>query len=532
MHSVRLYLVTGEAASPDEVCNRAEAALRGGVDAIQLRQKGWNARDRLDCATRLARLCRDHGVPFLVNDDLAVALASGADGVHLGQDDLPVQAARRLAGRTLVIGRSTHSEEQAKAAVAEGADYIGVGPLWATPTKQGRPAIGLSVAAGMARSSAIPSFAIGGVDRSRAADAVATGVTGVAVVRAVWDAPDPAAAARQLKVALPAAPPRAPDPRLDSLGESGLLDSLLPLLPAGDLEVGPGDDAAAFRLEAGLVALSTDQAVEGVHFDLGLVSPEDVGWRTLALAAADIEATGGPATHAVVALSAPARTRRGLLLRVYAGMADFALGYGLRLVGGDTSATPGPLSLTVTVLGSPAAPLLRRDQARAGELVLVTGPLGGPAAGLLALRGGRGDAAEEESWVAQHRRPQPRPGRALVAAGIRCAGDVSDGLAAEARRMARLSGVRVVLETGAVPLAPGLEATLGRKRGLDLALGGGEETELCFTCAEADLDRVRSALAAAGLSALRVGRVEVGAGVALEGPFADDLERGGYQHFG
>ena len=202
--SRRLYLVATPRATlaEPEFLARIEAALAGGVDVLQLRCKELEALPYLRLAERVGAIARAAGVPFLVNDRPDVALAAGADGVHLGQRDLPVAWARRVFPDALV-GRSSHAVAHADAAVGEGAAYFAVGPVWETPTKAGRPAAGLAyVRAVAARRLPLPWFAIGGVTPANVHEVLAAGATRVAVVRAILDAPDPAAAAHAFTVAL------------------------------------------------------------------------------------------------------------------------------------------------------------------------------------------------------------------------------------------------------------------------------------------------------------------------------------------
>jgi thiamine-phosphate pyrophosphorylase len=203
---VRLYVITAAEDPPERVLATVRAACDTGAEVVQLRRKGEDARLTL----RLAERCRELAAPgggtlLVVNDRLDIAMAAGADGVHLGQDDLPVAAARRLWPEGLV-GRSTHSLGQALAAQAEGADYIGVGPVWATPTKPGRPAVGLELVGAVAAAGLrIPWVAIGGVDSATVAAVLGAGARSVAVVRAVTAAADPTAAARRLHASVCAA---------------------------------------------------------------------------------------------------------------------------------------------------------------------------------------------------------------------------------------------------------------------------------------------------------------------------------------
>ncbi|MDU0293540.1 thiamine phosphate synthase [Saccharothrix longispora] len=203
----RLYLCTPD--RPD-LAEFADAALAGGVDVVQLRDKGIEAKREIAALEVLAEACARHGALLAVNDRADVALAVDADVLHLGQDDLPVPLARRVVGEDVVIGRSTHDVAQARAAAVEpGVDYFCTGPCWPTPTKPGRPAPGLDLvrATAAAGGAGRPWFAIGGIDRARLPEVLAAGAGRVVVVRAVTEAEDPREAAAWLKVRLDGAPP-------------------------------------------------------------------------------------------------------------------------------------------------------------------------------------------------------------------------------------------------------------------------------------------------------------------------------------
>src|ERR1700683_3905148 len=194
----RLYLCTDARRSRGDLAAFLDAVLGAGVDIVQLREKSLEAGEELALLEVFADACRRHGRLLAVNDRADVALAAGADVLHLGQDDLPVPVARRILGPGPVIGRSSHSPAQADAAGAEhGVDYFCAGPLWATPTKPGRPGTGLSLLAHVTQAGpARPWFAIGATGLARLDDVLAAGATRVVVVRAITEADDPAAATR------------------------------------------------------------------------------------------------------------------------------------------------------------------------------------------------------------------------------------------------------------------------------------------------------------------------------------------------
>jgi thiamine-phosphate pyrophosphorylase len=210
----RLYLCTDARRDSDDLAEFVDAALAGGVDIVQLRDKqaglpALEAKEELAALEVIARACARHGALFAVNDRADIAAAVGADILHLGQDDLPVDIARRIVGDDMLIGRSTHDVAQAEAAAVEpGVDYFCTGPCWPTPTKPGRPAPGLDLVRAVAKRTVPyqaadrPWFAIGGIDADRLPQVFEAGASRIVVVRAITDAADPREAAEELANAL------------------------------------------------------------------------------------------------------------------------------------------------------------------------------------------------------------------------------------------------------------------------------------------------------------------------------------------
>lgn len=199
----QLYLCTDSRRRQGDLVGFLDAVLAGGVDVVQLREKGLEAAEEVRLLEVFASAAERHGRLFCVNDRADVALAAAAPALHLGQDDLPVPVAREILGDGVLIGRSTHSPAQFDAAIVEpGVDYLCAGPAWVTPTKPGRPAAGLDL---IKHSAAVspdggaggrPWFAIGGIDLARLDQVIEAGARRVVVVRAITEAADPAAAAR------------------------------------------------------------------------------------------------------------------------------------------------------------------------------------------------------------------------------------------------------------------------------------------------------------------------------------------------
>jgi thiamine-phosphate pyrophosphorylase len=197
----RLYVVTGARRRQDDLDPFVNEILEAGVDIVQLREKDAEAGDVLRWAEVFRRAAERHGALFAVNDRPDVMLASGADGVHLGQNDLHVPWARRIVGPDHLVGLSCHSAEDHATAPDE-ADYLTAGPVHETPTKPGRPGTGLDLVRSAAANVTRPWFAIGGIDRDNVREVVGAGATRIVVVRAVTEADDPAGAVRALRAAL------------------------------------------------------------------------------------------------------------------------------------------------------------------------------------------------------------------------------------------------------------------------------------------------------------------------------------------
>jgi thiamine-monophosphate kinase len=284
---------------------------------------------------------------------------------------------------------------------------------------------------------------------------------------------------------------------------------------------GPGDDAAVVRADA-VAVTSIDTVVDGVHFELATHSPADVGHKALATALSDIAAMGAGPGEAYVSLALPAGFGQAEALELVEAMRVLAERQGVAIAGGDVVSAP-VLAVAVSATGWSGAAdrLVYRSGARAGDVVGVTGELGGSGAGLLALRAGE----SEGPHVERHRRPEPllATGLALAAAGVTAMIDVSDGLATDAGHVARASGVTLELRLDALPLASGVEA--------EFAATAGDDYELLFTVPPELRTAVERAAAATGARVSWLGDVRAGGGIArLRAADGGVVELSGYEH--
>jgi thiamine-phosphate pyrophosphorylase len=200
LRTARLYFVCDARPSTD-LESLLRAALTGGADIVQLREKELGRAEIERAAGTFRRIADTFSALFIVNDDPELAQICDADGVHVGQDDVSAEEARELLGPDAIVGLSTHSEEQIAASAGRPVDYISVGPIWETPTKEGRPGVGLELITHAAEHAPHPFFAIGGIDTANAEEVVRGGAERLCAVRAIRDSADPEAAATALRQA-------------------------------------------------------------------------------------------------------------------------------------------------------------------------------------------------------------------------------------------------------------------------------------------------------------------------------------------
>jgi thiamine-monophosphate kinase len=327
------------------------------------------------------------------------------------------------------------------------------------------------------------------------------------------------------------------------MGEFELLAKLRERLPpdGGRVRLGSGDDAAV-TVPGGATATSVDAIVEGVHFRRGEAPPQAIGRKALATALSDLAAMGAEAGEAYVVLGAPADLAEAEFDALLEGLLGLAEETGTTLAGGDLTRAPA-LTLAVTVVGHAARPedFVRRSGARPGDVLVLTGELGGAAAGRLLL-----DRPELATTVAEHTAdrlrsrqlnptPRLRSGRALAAAGATAMIDLSDGLAGDATHLAEASGVALRIDAEALPLAKGL-AEVAAAAGVDplqLAASGGEDYELLAALPPDRLEEASRLTAEEAETTLtQIGEVVEGEGVELRLPGGGLLDARGYDHFG
>ncbi|EJY54861.1 thiamine-monophosphate kinase [Alicyclobacillus hesperidum URH17-3-68] len=322
------------------------------------------------------------------------------------------------------------------------------------------------------------------------------------------------------------------------MDEFALIRALLERLPAPrpDVVVASGDDAAVVTPPRGQLVLTTDALVEGVHFLESTITRHNLGYKSLAVSISDIAAMGGEPLWATVTLAVSPSWREGELAELYDGLAEACSEFGCSVVGGDVVSTPGPFTVSIALVGKAERPILRSG-ARPGDILFVTGWLGGSAAGLDVLQGKHSASPVTQAALARcHQRPTPRIGLGLAAAraGVSALNDVSDGLASELNEIATASGVRCVIAENQLPIRPEVKehARFAGRSAVDYALYGGEDYELVGAAPREAFARLLAAANLYNVPVTAIGRCEDGDGVVMR--TADGLEvveAKGYNHF-
>jgi len=481
-----VYIVTDEEQAGGEasLIYTVEKALEAGAGTIQLRHKTADTAHFLRLAKAIRELTRRFGALFIVNDRLDIALAAEADGIHVGQQDMPVELARRWLGEERVIGVSVGSPDEAREAERQGADYVGISPVFATGSKAdaGFP-VDLAGVGEITSATSLPAVGIGGINAANTAEVIKAGAVGVAVISAVMGQPDPYEATRALiaavnsalgekgvpltgynKGAAATAAVAAPAPS-GTVGEFALIERLARLIgpPASpDLLIGIGDDTAVLAAGTNVPSSSAaapatttagrhwlwtiDAQVEGVHFRRDLMGPEDIGYRAMAVNVSDIAAMGGRPRFALVSLMLPADIKASYIESVYRGLVEAAGAFGVTIAGGNITGHDR-LILDVTVLGeAPLSGAICRHGARPGDKIMVTGRIGSSAAGLWWLLSG--EKMSRQARPEQVRPEQTQPERRPLQGAAEI--DIAPLVAAYRRPVPRLAEAAAAVATGAV----------------------------------------------------------------------------------
>jgi thiamine-monophosphate kinase len=503
--ALRFYFITDDSAPDFSPLKQTEIAIQAGATLIQYRNKSISAKD-IQEAQSIRDLCKCNRVPFVVNDNILMAKAVSADGVHLGQEDESPQTARAILGDTAIIGISVSDSEELERTDLTGCDYIGTGPVFSTHTKpDAKQAIGPQGLEKVVRAVSLPVVAIGGIDAGNARQCFDYGVDGVSVISCISRSENPAESASALGSVCGSKPKASI--AISWKDEFGLIDKLLAYAPADNrdrpgIRISPGDDAALLHSIKNPV-ITTDTQKEGVHFVLDWQTPKEVGMKAVSITLSDLAACYAKPISLFINLSLPKSVSNSIVEELYKGMKVSLEAYGCTIGGGNISSGE-QFSIDLFAVGEGREDLFpTRSAAKPGEGLYTTGPLGLSRAGLLCLMS---KETGFDRLIEKFKTPRARFDAAeiLFKHQVECVMDVSDGLAGDAGHIAEASQITIEFDLDPNTFDPDL-VSLCRQYGRtpeEMIMGGGEDYELLFTCRPEIFQKVKSELP----GSLKVGR--------------------------
>jgi thiamine-monophosphate kinase len=495
--ALRFYFITDDNAPALTPAEQAGIAIKAGATMIQYRNKSINPHFLEEIIT-IKNMCKTNNVPFLINDDIILAKAVQADGVHLGQSDESPSIARNILGPEAIIGISVSTIDELNKTDLLPCDYIGSGPVFPTGTKDNaNPVIKLSGLKVLSEKILLPVVAIGGINENNAKSCIENGAAGVAVISTISRSNTPSASASRLATACGCR-------ERDSLetawkNEFALIDKLL--APAfknhtkyNEMIIPPGDDTALFKAIKNPI-ITTDTQREGVHFYFDWQTPEEIGSKAVETTLSDLAASYAEPVSVFVNLALPSNISEKTVEALYKGIYK-ALNRNQCSLGGGNISKSQQLSIDLFAIGNGMDNLFpSRSGARPNDGLYCTGPIGLARAGLYSLQ--KKDLSFKK-LIDKFTAPTARfdASRVLAQNNVKCIIDISDGLAGDTNHIAKASGLSIELDLNPNDFDHDL-IKFCKKYQLEpneIALAGGEDYELLFTCKPSIFKKIKKKL--------------------------------------
>jgi thiamin-phosphate kinase len=503
--ALRFYFITDDSAPALTAFQQVKIAIQAGATLIQYRNKSFSSRF-FEEVKAIKDFCKCNFIPFVINDNILLAKAVIADGVHLGQEDEDPKLARKILGSQAIMGKSVSNLDELDNIDLSHCDYIGTGPVFSTKTKaDAKKVIGLSGLQIVAEASPVPVVAIGGIDSTNAKSCFKHGASGIAVISYIARADNPLANARLLASACGCS--FRSDLNLPWDDEFNLIKKLLKNVPneltsTKVLKIPPGDDACLLGSINNPV-VTTDTQKEGIHFRFDWQTPEAIGKKAVEVAFSDLAASYALPVSLFINLTLPSYISDKTVEALYKGINQALTKHGCTLGGGNISAGT-ELSLDLFVIGRGRDDIFpTRSAALPGFGLYCTGHLGLARAGLDCLV--KKDTKFQE-LIAKFKYPSARFDAAQILAKnhVTCVTDISDGLAGDARHIAEASEISIELDLKTYSFDPALVSFCKNynQKPEEIVLAGGEDYELLFACLPDTFESVKKDLP----NAFQVGR--------------------------
>lgn len=494
---LRFYFITDDSWPDLSPIEQVKVAVKAGATMIQYRNKSFSPRFYKEVIA-IRDICKSNNVLFVVNDDIVLAKAVNADGVHVGQEDENPAVARNILGPDAIVGVSVSTPDELKKTDLSPCNYIGVGPVFQTGTKKdAKKVIGLDGLSAVVKASHLPAVAIGGINEKNAGLCFEHGASGVSLISAISRSIDPVKSANEIAGICKCVSRK--NIRKPWEDEFKLIDRLIEtfdstMTSSSWIIVPPGDDASLLSAITRPV-ITTDTQREGIHFSFVWQTPEEVGQKAVEITLSDLAASYALPVCLFVNLGLPSYISDNDAENIYKGIKIALDSHNCSLGGGNISGADR-LSIDLFAIGQAREDIFpKRSLARIGDGVFVTGPLGMARAGLDAL------IKQDYSFITlieKFKFPKAHFNAAKFLADnkVSCVMDISDGLAGDAAHIAKASDISIELEFDENRLDPEL-VKYCKKYGLsakEMALSGGEDYELLFTCSAEVYSKMRREL--------------------------------------
>ena len=488
------YFITDDSAPALSPVQQVKIAIQAGATIIQYRNKSFSPRF-FEEVTAVRDMCKCNSVPFVINDNILLAKAVMADGVHLGQEDEDPALAKQILGTQAIVGISVSNLDEFNNTDLLHCDYIGTGPVFSTTTKaDAKKEIGLSGLEVITNKSSVPVVAIGGIDNTNLGSCFTNGASGIAIISTITRADHPYENALRIGSACECLPRSSLDSPWDN--EFNLIKKLLVHAPSEStsgqaLKIPPGDDACLLETILNPV-ITTDTQKEGVHFRLDWQTPEEIGKKAVEVAFSDLAASYADPVSLFINLTLPVYISDKTVEAFYHGINKALTKHKCTLGGGNISAGT-ELSLDLFAVGKGRDDIFpARSAALPGFGLYCTGPLGLARAGFDCLV--KKDKNYQE-LVAKFKSPAARFDAAHILAKNRvtCVIDISDGLAGDARHIAEASEISIELDLKSSSFDPALVSFCQKynQKPEEIVMAGGEDYELLFACPEDTFENIK-----------------------------------------
>jgi thiamine-monophosphate kinase len=488
---LKFYFITDHNSKKYSMYEQVESAVKGGATIIQYRNKNLLP-EQIDEVYKIKNFLKLNKIPFIINDNILLAKAVDADGVHLGQDDFSPLQARQVIGKDKIIGISVSNYDEFENTDFSDCDYIGLGPVFDTNTKKdAKKACGTQLLTDITKKTALPVAAIGGINPGNAEETLNAGASGICVISALTGFDDIRAKALELSEILKISPEKTEfkwENEFELIEKLSCFESF-----KKNLKVGAGDDSALLN-SIEYPVISTDAQIEDVHFRLSFQNFYEIGFKSVSITLSDLCASYAEPVSVFINLGLPDYVSDNDIENLYKGINYNLLKYNCSLGGGNISKSL-KLSIDLFAIGNGKHIFPQRSHAKPDQLICSTGYLGLSKAGFEILEN---NIKGYDFLVNAFKKPEPKFFEAdiLRENGVKCVTDISDGLYGDIFHVAKSSQLTAELDPENMSIHPELKKYCREfnKNPYDYIISGGEDYELLFTCSESQYEIIKTKL--------------------------------------